>query len=409
MGSQGRRIALALAFTACAALTACTARTGLDAPSLDTPGEAPDECLELTADNPLVVLSLPYTLRIATADILFLVDVTGSMGGEVAAIREGLRTRLAPALFATIPGTRIGVASFADFPVRPHGSPSDAPFVLLQRPTEDLDVVEAAVAELAASGGNDEAESQVEALFQLASGTGAGAFIAPVVCPPGTVGGGCFRPDATPVVLVITDAGSHNGPDGVAPYTAPEVRGLASSYEDARDALRRRGARVLGLFSGTDSGFRGQLERVARDSGAVGEDGAPLVVDIGRAGERLDEAAAEVVGRLVEESPVDVDLLLEDVGGDDGDALALVRAVELDPPRPPSGAQVTEGGYANVLPGTRIGFTLRFDLGAVAPRPQAQRFRLVATLRGDGAVALQRRTIDLVVRGGGEGCPAAAP
>ena len=400
MGARGAGYALA------GLITACTATTGLEAPDTEAPLEEADVCLELTADASLSELTLDYVLRIATADVVFLVDVTGSMGGEVAAIREGLRARLAPALFATSPGTRRGVATFADFPVAPHGSPSDAPFVLGQPPTDELAAVENAVAALEASGGNDAPESQVEALFQLASGAGAGGFIPPSRCPEGTVGGGCFRVEATPVVLLLTDAGTHNGPGGDFSYTAPEVRGLAARYEDARDALRARGARVLGLFSGTRPEFRAHVERIAADSGAVGDDGAPLVVDIGSAGEGRDEAVAEVVGRLVAESPADIDLVLSDVEGDDGDALALLRDVVAAPPRPAGGGRAVDGRYEDVRPGTRVAFTLRFDVDALAPRAVVQRFRLRVTIRGDGVVALERRTVDLVIPAErGEGCP----
>ena len=389
-----------------ALVAGCAATTGLDVPVRGDPGGPADACLELGAPSGPADIVIPYVLRIATADVVFLVDVTGSMGGEVAAIRDGLRTRLAPALFATIPGTRLGVATFADFPVSPHGSPADMPFALVQRPTEALAEVEEAVASLLASGGNDAPESMTEALFQLAEGTGAAGFVPPARCPAGTGGGGCFRPDATPVILLLTDAGAHNGPGGEFAYTAPEVRDLAARYDEARDALRRRGARVLGLFSGVRGDFRAHLDTVARDTGAVGEDGVPLVFDIGMAGERLDEGVAALVGRLVEESPVDVDLVLRDGAADDGDALALVSDIVVAAPVPASGARVVSAGYESARPGTRLSFTIRLRDPGLTPGPEPRRFRLEATLRGDGAVDLLRRRIDVVVPSlTGEGCP----
>ncbi|MEM1414794.1 MAG: hypothetical protein AAGH15_07830, partial [Myxococcota bacterium] len=171
-------------------------------------------------------------------------------------------------------------------------------------------------------------------------------------------------------------------------------------------ALDALGARVLGLFSGTAVGARADLERIARDTGAVGEDGAPLVSDIGLDGRDLDEGVAEVVRRLVDEGRFDVSLELEDASDDAGDALALVRDVVAAPPTPAAGASVLGDAYAGVVPGTRLRFVLSLSAEDLPPSPGPRRYRLVATVRGDGVLPLERRVIDLVVPGAeGAGCP----
>src|SRR5690606_16568137 len=121
------------------------------------------------------------------------------------------------------------------------------------------------------------------------SGEGMGRFVPPASCPVGTVGYPCFRAQGTRIILAFTDAPSHNGPGGRDSYHG--VRPEPHSYEQTSSALRMIGAKVLGLYSGGAGGFgASDLGALARDTGAIREDGSPIVLDIGRDGSLLSES-----------------------------------------------------------------------------------------------------------------------
>ena len=135
-----------------------------------------DVCVEVPFDTEKNV-EMAHTAKITRADITFLVDVTGSMGEEIGEVRNHLTDTIIPGLKAAIPDVNMSVASFRDFPVWLYGKSSDFPFKLLLQSTnvttkEGEQRVRDAVATLVADGGKDGPESQVEALYRLASGEG---------------------------------------------------------------------------------------------------------------------------------------------------------------------------------------------------------------------------------------------
>jgi hypothetical protein len=160
----------------------CGARTGLLVP--DVPYDAPVDaaldvpapfsiCLEPdpTLMEPLIV-DLDTVAQVAVADVLFVIDRTGSMGGEIANISQSLRTVIVPGLSRNVPDLQLGLATYADFPVEPYGSPTDVPFSVDQRMSNDYTALQGALSRLTAEGGGDNPEAMIEALFQLGTGDG---------------------------------------------------------------------------------------------------------------------------------------------------------------------------------------------------------------------------------------------
>jgi len=229
------------------------------------------------------------------ADVLFLVDTTGSMSGEIAQIQARLRDTIIPGLAAEIADVRFAVASFDDFAVGSYGTFGDDPFTLVQPITSSVPTTQSAVNTLRAAGGADGPESQVEALFQAATGAGIGSYVARA---PGCAGGGrgypCFRPGATPIILLFTDADFHNGPGGAFSYSG--IFPTPHTYSDAVTALNAIGAKVLGLMSGFPA--RDDLIAIARDTGALASDGSPIVFDIGSDGRSLGPDVVRAVQTL---------------------------------------------------------------------------------------------------------------
>ncbi|MCS6799011.1 MAG: VWA domain-containing protein [Myxococcota bacterium] len=367
-----------------------------------------DLCVELPYEEPPERVLVSFEARIQSADVLFLVDTTGSMNEEIEQIRRTIRDVLAPAMRAEIPDVHISVAQFDDFPVGPYGSGPDRPLILLQSSTSDLALVQRAVDRMMRHFGGDEPESQVEALYLTATGEGFGRWVPRALCPAGTVGYPCFRPRGARIILLFTDAPFHNGPDGAFPYGF-DVVPRPHTYDDAVVALRAIGARVLGLYSGP-SGGEGwtHLQRVARDTGAVEPTGRPIVFDIGADARGLDRGVIESVRTLADEVLIDIDALAEDVPHvDDVDATVFVRRIAPLRAEPPSGARIRGARFEDVRPGTRVTFSVELYNDRYPPATEDRVYYLRIVLRGDGVTLLQETIVAIVVPGmRGGGCEA---
>jgi hypothetical protein len=395
-------------------LAGCGAKTGLDVPdasrqrTLDAGRDAGVPCFEVPFDGGVLDVPLELEAQLGRADVLFLVDTTASMGDEITQIRAGLRDRIAPGIADAIPDSELGVASFEDFPAEDCGDTSDAPFRLLTPITDDLNRVQAAVDALRLGNGLDRPESQVEALYQTATGEGLGRYIPPSFgCPGGGIGYPCFRSDALPIVLLFTDAPFHDGPGGTNPYLC-SVTPRPHSYSQAVDVLNRLGIRVIGLYSGDDGLGRPDLFAIARDTESV--DGpTPLVFDIGSRAQRLSEEVVGAIRTLADVIQFDVDAVLIDPNPTDGvdprdfvDALIPVRA---DPMDRIERIDTTTGTFVGVRAGTRITYQLRVRNDAVVPGSEPQRFEIEVLFRGDGRARLGSRTVEIVVPAAdGSGC-----
>jgi hypothetical protein len=121
----------------------------------------------------------------APVDVLFVLDVTGSMGWAITGVRDGINdfvARLGEKL-----DSRIGLIAYRD-----HKSEREEPEVLKfdgKLFTKNTAAFQAEVAKLRATGGGDEPESTLDAITLAAAQA--------------------FRPKAHKVLLVITDATPH--------------------------------------------------------------------------------------------------------------------------------------------------------------------------------------------------------
>jgi predicted small lipoprotein YifL len=411
----GRALALALAITA----SGCGAKTGLEVPDaqIDSGPDAgmPDAqipCIEIPIDGGLIDLPLVTEVEVGRADVVFAIDTTASMGQEIAAIRSDLRAQIAPAIAASIQDSQIGVTTFADFPEGSCGQESegDRPFRLVLPVTPDLGRVQTAVDSVVLNNGSDEPESQVEALYQIATGEGIGRYVAPSLgCPMGGFGYPCFRGDAVPVVLLFTDAPFHNGPAGSFPFddprACPRIVPTPHTYSEAVSALDASGVRVIGLYSGPpgEEGLA-HLQAIARDTDAVDASGAPLVFDIGTRGERLSESVIRAIQTLAEVLEFDtVDTFLLDVDRTDAiDPREFVEAVVPVSASPADGVReidVDAGLFRGVRTGTALLFQLRVRSGIALPGPGPHRFLLEVVFRGDMRTRIGSMIVEIVIGG----------
>ena len=440
--------AIALALLA-APLVGCGAKTGLAVPDSGRNGDGdagivedfgdPSDlgsdmedmgpetvCVDVPFDGAPVDVRLEPAAVVGRADIVFLIDVTASMSDEIERIRATLRDRIVPAIREAVADSHLGVATFADFPIAPYGQfGRDVPFELLLPVEEDITRVQAAVDGISLGDGQDSPESQVEALFQLATGEGIPPWVEPSGgCPNGGRGYACLRTDALPVILLFTDAPMHNGPDprpvdvdpdgygGSNPYDRDTFEDagegiLPATYPEAVAALQALGARVIGFDSGDGVATR-QLRDLATRTGAVTSDG-PLVDDIGARGQRLTTSVVDAIRTFAGELEQNVSATLVDPNRADGvDPRDFVASFTPGTARPPSGISgidAATGEFLDVQAGTLLDWELVLENGAVVPGLRPQAFDLDVVFLGDGIRPIGRQRIRIVIPGAdGSGC-----
>ena len=369
-------------------------------------GPPPVPCVEVPYASVPQIVDIDFEARIVAADIVFLVDNTGSMGPLIDEIETTLQLRLIPGLLAQIPDLQMGVAIYRDFGFAPYGSPGDRPFDVLQTSTSDQAALQIAAERMYDRGGGDEPEAATEALYQIASGEGLAPYIDPFTCERG-FGAVCLREDAIPIVIVFTDAPFQNGPSLPNSYAA--IRPPPHRYDETVVALNARGVRVLGMWIGGSfmgSRTRADLAQVARDTGAVTPDGEPIVLDLDSGGGRpLVGRVVDAVETLVLVSTIDVDAIVEDVDGDAVDATRFVTSITPRRATPADGATIRGARFEDVRPGTRVEFRIVLDNDFLPPSPDTRTYPLRVTLRADGVTTLRTRIIDVVVPGDdGGGC-----
>lgn len=211
--------------------------------------------------------TLDFATDISQADVVFIVDTTGSMGGEINNLKTSLNN-IVTTLAAAIPNIGFGVGGYDDFPTAPYGDAGwgDQPWYLLHRimtvnTAAGLTSVQNRVNMLTTHSGYDGPESGWEALYQVATGVGvsvggaavpafnpATAFPSPPVAgeTTGTLGGVGFRPGSLPIAVVITDAHNHNS-EGF-PADNYSFAGAAMRSSAVAEAVAM-GLRVVGVTS----------------------------------------------------------------------------------------------------------------------------------------------------------------
>ena len=402
--------------------SACGAKTGLDTP--DVPIDVTDAarpvdprtpptqriCVDRTPEGGLFRVALQTNPHVTTADVLFVMDRTGSMAEEIANIRDGLRTIIVPGLIREIPDLHLGLVTYGEFPIYPFGEHADRPFALNRALGSQFTALQDAIGNVTALGGGDNAEALVEALYQSANGTGLAPFIPPSGgCPTIGIGYACFRPDAQPIIIVMTDAPMHNGPvtlpdnhpydpAAFAPYAAPHT------YEQMLAVLNASlRPRVMGINSGlAPLSGRADLEQLSRDTQTLGSNGAPLVFDIGPDGSGLSAQVVAAIGRLTAEVPLNVSAQAIDDGS--GGA-ALVRAVVPLAASPMSQVdRIDTTTFYNTVPGTRLDFGLDLDPDLAAPTALEQDFTVRIRFLDNGRATLGAQDVTIVIPAQGAHC-----
>ncbi|WP_375515206.1 vWA domain-containing protein [uncultured Nostoc sp.] len=91
-------------------------------------------------------------------DLAFVFDTTGSMGGYLDGMKTAFKN-LAQSLFEQVPGTRIAVVDYKDFPLPPFGQFGDYPYRADLAFSSDITSIDNAINQLTVGGGGDTPES----------------------------------------------------------------------------------------------------------------------------------------------------------------------------------------------------------------------------------------------------------
>jgi hypothetical protein len=168
-----------------------------------------------------------------TPDVVFLVDVTGSMAGAINNIKTNLDSIIST-ITAAQPSALFAVTSFGDYTMGPYA------FEVNQALTNNVAALHTAVNSLPATGGGDIPEDWINALFVL------------------TTGAITYRAGSSRIIILVSDAPSHDPSGG-------------HTLADAIAALQSQSIRVIGVnVGGLDSiGSPGQATRVTTATGGV--------------------------------------------------------------------------------------------------------------------------------------------
>jgi hypothetical protein len=367
--------------------------------------------------------SLVFATNIQMADVFFLLDTTGSMQDELNNLKASLTTAttgIIPQIQSIIPDTWFGVGHHDDYAFGGipygYGSGADLPFELHQSMTADAAAAQTAVNGLVIHSGMDNPESQVPALWAIATGGALEGFTpAQTSCPAGTIGYPCFRPGAEPIIVLITDAQFHNGPEGTHAYEG--IDPAPPTYTEAVDALVGIHAKVLGIdSSGYTSGESyANLQQIAIDTGAVSSTG-PLTIAIDTDGSGLGDNVVDAVQELAANVPLQISAAGRDDTADDVDATAFIDKIVAntaggveDPENPgvfcvsglDTGDANSDGDpdeFLAVLPGTPVCFDIYPAWNTtVPPTGLPAVYQAFVDVVGDGVTVLDTRTIFFLV------------
>ena len=223
-----------------------------------------------------------------------------------------------------------------------------------------------------------------------------GVFVAG--CLEGNFGYPCFRPYSLPIILVFTDAPFHNGPTGLEPYAGHP----SPNWTEAMAALNEIGAAVLGFSSSgyAESRSHDDLEATAVATGAVRDDGTPLVWDLQSSGLGLDDAVVESIADLSSQIARDVTTAVEESPRvDDGiDAADFITRIVPTTAAPADGIRrMDQTTFYGVQAGTTLTFGISFYNDFVPHEDEPQVFTARIVVLGDGTARVDDRRVIVLV------------
>lgn len=354
--------------------------------------------------------TLLFRTNIQFADVYFLIDTTGSMSGEIAAMKSAVTSVLGNLTcqdFGTpclgdleCPVTQVCSASGTCI-ANPHtgciaslwtgvgtyaGNPNSYRN-LLSLQADPLET-QRRIPDRASGGG------ALESLFESIACVADPTACVGAECTPGGFGCPSYRADARRVLIAITDEPNQ--------CTSCTVNTAAAA------ATRLRDNEVV--FVGVDADSRNtpaeDLQEVSRLSNSFDALGNPLYVE--GTEDAVTSAVTRAIREIVDNVPIFVNVGAQDLPGDDGDALVFIDRIEVNVSGEDECTAVgsvadTDGdGFADAFPRLLPGTPVCWDVVArqndfVMPRPDRPLIYVArVTVRGDGSILDVRRVFFVI-------------
>ena len=275
-------------------------------------------------------------------DVGFVIDQSGSYEDDIQTLQNRATDIVNNFKARTDVDVQFGVVGFADFPQPPYGGTGDVPYRLYQSITDDQNALVAAIDKLnkPLMWGNDDPESQYEALFRTAREIG-------------------WRDGALRILLLATDEDFHNSD------TEPSYPGTGRIA--ALATLEAKNVIVIGLQSGDNSAAAQRLQELADATG-----GSML---------SLDAASSQIVDAIVrgvDAALAKVDITLDVLAGQ-----SWVTGI-------------TPTVHQDIRPGATVSFTVSLQ-GQRDPSIEDLPYNVYLWARGDGSALLSRTKIPIIV------------
>ncbi len=393
--------------------------------------------------GPSEIDPLEFDVQVTTADIYFLMDTTGSMGGEINNLRTSLTSGtfngctggVIGAIQCSIPRANFGVGKFEDYATGGYGSSSwgDVPYTHMLNITDSVSATQTSVNALFTRNGNDWPESHTQALWSMVTGLGLNGFTSDSPgCTGNRWGYPCFREDTIPIVILFTDAPMHNGPNTAYDYvgiggggggsyqddpvcvaavcavdswccdvgwdsiceslagSTPECAGaggaVSPTWAEATAALNSRDVRVITVES--SGGYSdGQANAVAlgNATSSVNSSGNPYVFSIPTDGSGLSTAVVDAVEELATNTRFDVTAVAVDNPATPAfDETGLVVSISATTWSNGSCTGTAGDTFLQCRPGTDVDFSVEFRNDIVMPTAVAQVFDFEIAVLLDG-------------------------
>ncbi len=350
-----------------------------------------------------------YVQRTRPADVMFVVDSTGSMQPTItqlqtagAAIIDGVTSGLGAS-----GDVRYGVADYRDFG---EGDGSSYAFNVRQRLDRNPALAQTALRSFMAEGGGDTPEATVPALYGLLNGFALssyrGAFSRNATAADcggdaTAFGWSCFLPGRTPIFIVYSDASWHNGPGSTTNFYASSP--TAPTYAQLTGEMIRRGARFISVDVSTSVRDHSTASaRFAADTNNVPASGSPFVF-VGSASATQSQVISAVNaivghGRSTVSTTVQPDATETRLpaGRTTGEFIRTVNPLR-GVPDAPTGYDRREGAtFVGVAIGTTVTFNTVLANDLVMPGAADQVFTVYVNVNSSG-IFVEPRTFYVLV------------
>ncbi len=354
----------------------------------------------LPFEDPVVNKNLIFSTDIAKADILFLIDLSGSMGQEHSNLKKGIKDVIIDGVKAKIPDVGFGLVKF--------GTIEDKVYNLTQKITTDESKIKSAIDSISSCGGSE--EYHTNALYEAATGDerheeftethwiGSDDHyyvnISKVSCPAGTFGGACFREGALPIFIMASDEGFGSGKFGFDKHS-----GNASiTMQNAIDAMNSIKAKFIGIDSGASMT---SFNTVSTGTKSVDSSSNPFNYKISSDGSGMSNKIVDAVIALTSNIEIDLSTVTKSIANSYGvsDTTKFIKKITPVSADPANGATISGNIFTKVHPGTKVTFKIDFQNDFFENTDTASKlFKAEINVLGSGAF-LDKRNVYIIVPG----------